>query len=119
MAFRRIHIRLESGRYKDCQWYFLTMCTETRTNRFHNTKLVAILQELLKKESTINGFNLYAYCFMPNHLHILINGTKEDSDLLRFVKGFKQRSAYSFKQSTGHRLWQKKFYDHILRPSER
>ena len=49
---------------------------------------------------------------MPNHLHILVTGT-EDAPLVRFVQ--------HFKQATGHRhpgLWQRSYYDHILRYEE-
>jgi hypothetical protein len=38
---------------------------------------------------------------------------------MAFVNGFKQRSAFEFKQQRGERLWQHKTFDHILRPSER
>jgi REP element-mobilizing transposase RayT len=55
---------------------------------------------------------------MPDHLHLLTNGTEDDADMLRFVSAFKQESAFTFKQRTGTRLWQKKYHDHILRADE-
>jgi putative transposase len=60
-----------------------------------------------------------AYCFMPDHLHLLISGVRETSDCLAFINGFKQRSGYTFKHSTGKKLWQHKPHDHILRPNDR
>jgi putative transposase len=59
-----------------------------------------------------------AYCFMPDHLHLLTNGLREDSDLRRFVKDLKQRTAFSFKRMVRKELWQRYFYDHVLRPGE-
>ncbi len=74
---------------------------------------------LLIEESQANGFAVQAYCFMPDHLHLLTNGTRATADCLRLVKLFKQRSAFAFKRRSRQRLWQHKPYDHILRPDER
>ncbi len=117
--FHRKHIRLSAPRYIGLKGYFLTMCTEGRLIRFRNAELVKSLLGLLSQSSKAAGFVISAYCFMPDHLHILTGGVREDSDLLKFTKGFKQRSGYLYRQSTGERLWQKKYYDHILRPNER
>jgi putative transposase len=63
------------------------------------------------------GFTLYAYCFMPDHLHVLVAGD-EWSDLRRFVQHFKQMSGYYCKRATGQMLWQPSYWDHILRFEE-
>ncbi len=42
----------------------------------------------------------------------------QDSDLLLFVRSFKQASTRAFSGGTGIPLWQKKFYDHILRAED-
>lgn len=52
---------------------------------------------------------------MPDHLHALVMGLDETSDLLVFLKLLKQKSGYEFRQEFHFDLWQKKFYDHILR----
>jgi REP element-mobilizing transposase RayT len=58
-----------------------------------------------------------AYTFMPDHLHLLLQGS-ERSDFVRFMKRFKQDTAFSFKRLTGEPLWQKGYHDHILRREE-
>lgn len=55
---------------------------------------------------------------MPDHVHIVLNGLTHTSDLLRFVKTFKQRTGFHYRKKYVHRLWQNKFYDHILRPKD-
>jgi hypothetical protein len=35
-----------------------------------------------------------------------------------FAKTFKQKTAYVYQQETGVRLWQKNYYDHVLRANE-
>ncbi len=51
---------------------------------------------------------------MPDHLHLLIEGS-EGSDLPRFMKSFKQQSSFEYKQRFGTPLWQRSYHDHILR----
>ena len=58
---------------------------------------------------------------MPDHIHFLCEGLSDNSDLVQFVDALKQRTAstaYGFKKTHGQRLWQMRYYDHILRPSE-
>jgi REP element-mobilizing transposase RayT len=55
---------------------------------------------------------------MPDHLHLLIEGTSEDSDLLAFVHVMKQRTAYEYRRSRGATLWQKGYYEHVVRDDE-
>jgi len=55
---------------------------------------------------------------MPDHLHVLAEGSDPRSDLLEFVRLFKQRTAFEFRKSTRKSLWEMGFYDYILRPSD-
>ncbi|HEV2492869.1 MAG TPA: transposase [Terriglobia bacterium] len=117
--FRRKNIRLPAARYVGRWWYFLTMVVEGRAERFSDASLVAENLHFLTEHARSERFAISACCFMPDHLHLLTNGTEIDANLLRFCSGFKQESAFIFKQRTGSRLWQKKYYDHILRADER
>ena len=55
---------------------------------------------------------------MPDHLHILVEGKNEDSDLWRSVVSFKQKTGYWLSKNMAGCRWQKDFYDHILRKEE-
>ena len=58
---------------------------------------------------------LYAYCLMPNHLHMLVaplDGGSSLLDMLRRFKGTSTRIGWRF-GLTG-RLWQPRFYDSVL-----
>jgi putative transposase len=118
MEFRRKNIRLKRPCYIGPQWYFLTACTQDRVPRFLDGYLVAETLALLRKESQANRFAIQAYCLMPDHLHVLTNGTDLTADFLRLIKIFKQRSAFAFKQNSGLRLWQHQSYDHVLRQDQ-
>jgi len=62
---------------------------------------------------------IVAYCVMPDHVHLLVDGESDDADLTTFVKLAKQHTGYWFKQKSGKRLWQKGYYEHVLRDEER
>ena len=64
------------------------------------------------------GFAVLAYCVMPDHVHMLLEGTRDDADLVGAVHAWKQRTAFSWKQRTGTRLWQKGFHDRVLRDGD-
>jgi putative transposase len=55
---------------------------------------------------------------MPDHLHAVAEGSSDATDFRAFVRDFKQRSAFTFKQRTSQRLWQPSFHDRILRDAE-
>jgi len=56
---------------------------------------------------------------MPDHLHFLAEGIDENCDLIDFVRRFKQKTAYEAGARFGlPPLWQRYFYDHILRRTE-
>jgi len=55
---------------------------------------------------------------MPDHLHVLLEGEDEASDVWKAAVLFKQLSGFAFKQSQGRPLWQKDFFDHVLRKEE-
>ena len=57
-------------------------------------------------------------CFMPDHLHLLVEGQSESSDLIRFAYLAKQRSAFTYRRLCKGCLWQKGYFEHVLRDDE-
>jgi putative transposase len=117
MSFRRKTNRLESELYYGKRLYFLTICSFDGQNIFKSAPVVNSLLDKLKTCCTTHGFLNYAYCFMPAHLHLLLAG-EDNSNLIKMMRHFKQLTGYEFKRKTGKRLWQKSYYDHILRKEE-
>ncbi|HTZ75589.1 MAG TPA: transposase [Candidatus Aquilonibacter sp.] len=138
------NIRLEHGYYVGRSTHFITICCESRRPVFENPARATWLIDMLRSESDTHGFAVFAYCVMPDHLHALVSGSDEGSDLLTFVRSFKGRSEYQYRlrqkirnppmenrprnaratmaatnaNSTRPVLWQKKFYDRILRAND-
>jgi REP element-mobilizing transposase RayT len=52
---------------------------------------------------------------MPDHLHALIEGESEDSDLSAFVSLAKQFSGFEFRKKTGKKLWRTDYWDSTVR----
>jgi len=61
-------------------------------------------------QSQEETFDVTAYCFMPDHIHVLAAGTSEESDLRRYVSRWKQVTGYQYKGMTGGRLWQPPYW---------
>jgi REP element-mobilizing transposase RayT len=114
----RKNIRLPAPRYTGRGIHFLTFCCENRRPVFSDPARANWLISSLRGLSNANDFNIHAFCIMPDHAHFLLEGRHDAWDLLHFAKTFKQISAFHFKKETGERLWQRSYYDHILRPSE-
>ena len=55
---------------------------------------------------------------MPDHVHVLVEATATNSALCRLVNNWKQGTGYAYKRSTGSRLWQSGYYEHVLRQDE-
>lgn len=55
------------------------------------------------------------YCFMPDHVHLILRGRSPAADTWAAMCQFKQRSGYLFARSQVGIRWQKDFYDEILR----
>jgi putative transposase len=110
-------------RLADCPYvgyyrYFLTLCTAFRRQPFTHPPVVATVLRQLRHSAADAGFALIAYCFMPDHLHVLAGGERADARLQTFVGRFKQASGYWFRKTTGNHLWQAGYVDHILRDAD-
>ena len=55
---------------------------------------------------------------MPDHVHLLVQGLSDESDLRRFAKRLKQGAAQSYSHKFGEPLWQEGYFDHVLRAEE-
>jgi putative transposase len=113
-AMSRPH-RLDSSSYKGFRPFFLTIGTRARARVFTDPAVVAVVVSQLLRVATDEGFAVIAYCFMPDHVHLVVAGRSATSDLPRFVRLAKQRSGFCFKQAFGRHLWQESFYERVVR----
>jgi putative transposase len=110
--------RLKSFDYLGVYRYFLTFCTHSRRPLFTSSETVDdVLAQILRAADRC-GFAIHAYVFMHDHVHLLVEGTTDASDLREFVKKAKQFSGYAHAQKRKDRLWQPSYFDHVLRDEE-
>jgi putative transposase len=107
--------RLRSFDYRGFRSYSITCCTFARRPWFTDSTIVDRARAALLQQAIDASFDISAYCFMPDHVHLLLDATATGSDLVRFMHGWKQRTGYRHAREKGHRLWQQGYYDHILR----
>lgn len=69
-------------------------------------------------------YDLYAYCIMPNHVHLVFrhliqNGEQENpiTDIMRDFKRYTGRKCNKLLNRTGA-FWQSESYDHVIRNPE-
>ena len=98
--------------------YSLTFCTDHRRHVFTSNETVNLVLEQISRAAGENQFAVVAYCFMPDHLHLLIEGQAESSDCRRFIARAKQYSGFYYSKAFDSRLWQRYGYEHVLRDDE-
>jgi len=111
----RKHNRLLLENYDGKRFYFVTFCTQDRKPVFGDAPLVEAIRSVLIESCDVEHFILYAYCFMPDHLHVEVVGSQDSANLQRLVRTFKGRAATEARKLGIRALWQKGFYDHVLR----
>jgi len=110
--------RIEGFDYQGPSIYFLTVCTFRRRRWFDREDCATEAIAELLRTSKDYGFAVLTYCLMPDHLHCLVEGLRADSNCVRWIAMFKQRSAFRHARSHRERLWQEGYFERVLRPDD-
>ncbi len=138
---KRKHTRLKNFDYNTTAGYFITLCTEGRrqilsrivgVDVLGDPKNVELLSHGIVADKHIKQMNEFyenitvdQYVIMPNHIHFLLfvhkdgsprtsTPTKQTSFVSHFVSSFKRFCNKEY----GENIWQRGFYDHIIRGRE-
>src|SRR5262245_19251080 len=114
----RLSPRLKTFDYLGFYRYFLTICTHDRGRVFIDEQSVDLVLMQLSRTADDQRFPVIAYCFMPDHVHILVEGNHPAADFRELVRIFKQRSSFTWKRRHGTALWQRSYFEHVLRDDE-
>ncbi len=118
MTINRKVSRLPDGHYLGPAICFITICCDLRRPYFADTEWTSRVVTILKECTASNSFLLHAYCVMPDHVHILVEGSSPKANALEFIRIFKIRTAFEFRKEKKLQLWEKSFHDHILRRAD-
>lgn len=110
--------RLSGCSYVGSRLYFMTSLTCGRREFFRDPAIVTLCNAQFLKAATRAEFEIPAYCYMPDHVHLLAQGVSGDSNFFAFVRLAKQLSGYHVKRQHGVDLWARGYHDRIVRHDE-
>jgi putative transposase len=110
--------RLHTDRYLGRQRYFLTICTFKRRRHFLDAIIVDTCLDHCLRIAAAQYVAITAYCFMPDHVHLLVEGTEAATDMTRLVERARQTTGYALRGVAGEQFWQPGWFDRIIRESD-
>jgi REP element-mobilizing transposase RayT len=115
--------RPESGEhyrfnYKGMHRYLITLPVYASKKIFTDKVLIRRVLDILRESCWKYHFDLYAYCFMPSQLIMIVRGKEEYSDMKAFLSTFRSVSSTSLEPQLKHVLWKKRYLERVLRKKE-
>jgi putative transposase len=111
-------LHLSQFEYKGFWRYSLRFCTAARRRHFVVGEAVTLVRSQILRAASERDVSVVAYCFMPDHLHLLVQGATIDADLKRFMGSAKQYSGFHFARRFREPLWQRYGFERVLRSWE-
>ena len=112
--------RLQTYDYKTANHYFVTVCTHHKQCVFgaaggaNGTLQKSISFKDISRH--FPGVGVDEYVVMPNHVHMILVFPQEQCNLSAVVGSYKSYVSKMFHvEHPGVTLWQRSFYDHIIR----
>ena len=110
--------RVSSFDYFGCHRYLITVVTRNRARFFADPVAASRIAAHIPPFFLARDFEVVAYCVMPDHVHLLLEGRTDGADLRETMRVWKQVSAYDWKKRSQTSLWQSGFHDHVLRADD-
>ena len=99
--------------------YFMTICAYAHQSPFVRPNLNQQTLAILRDEQTRQNCRIFTYCLMPDHLHFLVSPNVDGISALTFTDQYKGKATNaSWKLGWQGKLWQRRYYDHIVRQEE-
>ena len=96
----------------------ITFCSAGHAVIFSDPAFSRACVSLLVSRAGASGVSIHAYCFMPDHVHLLISPSSTVA-IVDFVRDFKSRSTRLARQyGCKGAVWQTSYYDHFLRKDD-
>lgn len=81
-------------------------------------KTVFAILAALRETSRAHQFEVYAYCFLPDRLAMIVRGKSDDADMKKFLSVFRPASAAAAAACVTGPLWARKYQERVLRKTE-
>lgn len=117
---KRKNIRLKDFDYSHPNYvYFVTICAAESEKPFLKKKIANAITESIDFLRSKKNVLVFAYCLMPDHLHLLMSLPEKSESLSKIMKDFKSYTTKIYRERMNQGgLWQRGFYDHIVRKRE-
>lgn len=86
---------------------------------FVRDDLNQLILDVLSEEQERQNCAVFTYCLMPDHLHFLVSPRQNGISVLTFTDQYKGKATNrSWTVGWRGKLWQPRYYDHIVRAEE-
>ena len=97
--------------------YFITFCTYERKKLLACDAVHAVLIAFAERASSQHNAAVGRYVIMPDHVHLFVRGP-DDFEIGRWIGMLKQTLSKQITSAGKLPLWQRGFFDHLLRSDE-
>jgi len=99
--------------------YHITCRGNNRASVFHDSDDLIAYLHILKQCKRLCPFELFHYCLMPNHVHLLLR-LVAGMPIAVIMKTISQRYSLYYKRRYGHigHLWQDRFFSRLVDADE-
>ena len=100
--------------------YFITVCSHNRRRILAEARVVELLKREWDGAWDRHGWAVGSFVVMPDHVHFFCTDGEQGTTLSGFIGAWKEWTAKAVKHECGivGSVWQKGFFDHLLRSSE-
>ncbi|HXW51801.1 MAG TPA: transposase [Candidatus Acidoferrales bacterium] len=109
--------RLPAFDYSAVRTYFVTACIRNRERVFSDPEVAAIARDVVLTYRERGRYYLYAYCIMPDHIHLLLKLRARSGRLSTLVAVLKA----SIRHAARHLddvVWMRGFHERVKREYE-
>jgi REP-associated tyrosine transposase len=119
------HLRRLERIWIDAPIYFVTTCTANRRQILARADCAKVLIEEWRAAHDRHGWAIGRYVIMPDHVHFFCRPERDAKPLSEFMalwKSYTSRRIHALARPrsgpAATALWQREFFDHVLRSSE-
>ena len=98
--------------------YLLTLPTGKARPVFTSAPPTVRVLDALRESCWRFQFEVFAYCFMPDRLLLIVKGKSDDSNLKEFLASFREVTNRKLEGEAVHPLWARKYLERVLRRTE-
>ena len=116
--FRSKKHRLPDAMYRGQKNVAFTAAVEGRRPLFRDAGVVEAMLPVLAAETVRRECLVGIYCFMPDHLHLILCGQSDRADAKAAMDAFKTQTGRWLGANRPGACWQDGYHDHVIRKGD-